>query len=543
MIVRQDFKTIPEQISLIINSLIDIFKNPKSLIKDNPYFYHTLYKNQFIIHLYLFKLIINDKEYIEHKYNEYITKYPKKIYYKIYGITNIEYNKELDLIVKIKEKLTLDSYTYDENRNRIIFKDNTYVDARWLLTFISMILDNAKKDENKEINICYTIPNRDIKKVKEDNIEDFLKEFTYYNIKVKHIDTTKPVRENHILIVKNAAINYLKHLKQYRHGLETSESYLIFYNLLKRECQKEGFELQETETNLLDINPRELAKIEVLFNEDYYNLPLSKQVQIIENTIWQKSNDITLLENINSSIDSIIDFLTIIRLENNQTFEDINQKYEINFIPIIMILSINLFLVTYLNKDSFDYSLLDFDNAKPKYMNNICENEEQELKSKLKKLNLELQSVKKDLEEYKVERNVLNTNELPPDKYQKELERCVGNINRASIQIGRLNSKIASLSKEYEVIRKELETKYHNVDLYNYNSSIIKHIINSILSCAFYLKTNNTSSVFNNVIIFEDYEKTENSFYLELTFKELLKISNQNILNGLLEQQDLPKLA
>ena len=50
-------------------------------------------------------------------------------------------------------------------------------------------------------------------------------------------------------------------------------------------------------------------------------------------------------------------------------------------------------------------------------------------------------------------------------------------------------------------------------------------------------------SIFNNIIIFEDYEKTDNSFYLEITFKDLLKISNQYLLNGIADQSDLPKLA
>ena len=176
-------------------------------------------------------------------------------------------------------------------------------------------------------------------------------------------------------------------------------------------------------------------------------------------------------------------------------------------------------------------------------MNSIYHSREHELKTKLKNLDMEFQAAKKDLDKYKKERSYLDKDELGIDKYQKELERCVGNINSVSIIIGRLNSTISSLSKEYEEVKKEQEKKYHNVDLYNNNHSIIRHICNSILGCSFYLKTNNTSSIFNNIIIFEDYEKTDNSFYLEITFRELLRISNQYLINGVLDQSDLPKLA
>ena len=57
------------------------------------------------------------------------------------------------------------------------------------------------------------------------------------------------------------------------------------------------------------------------------------------------------------------------------------------------------------------------------------------------------------------------------------------------------------------------------------------------------MKTNNNSSLMNNIIIFEDFERTENSFYLEISFKELLKISNPYLINSITEQEDLPKLA
>ena len=154
-----------------------------------------------------------------------------------------------------------------------------------------------------------------------------------------------------------------------------------------------------------------------------------------------------------------------------------------------------------------------------------------------------MKSAKTSLEEYNTERAALNKEELGPDKYQKELEKCVSKINRESIIIARLNSNMSSLSREYEELKKQLVEKYRNAELYNYNHSIIRHICNSILGCSYYMKTNNVESLFNNIIIFEDFEKTDNSFYLEVTFKELLKISNHYLLNGIMDQSDLPKLA
>ena len=279
-------------------------------------------------------------------------------------------------------------------------------------------------------------------------------------------------------------------------------------------------------------------------DDEFYNQQLSKQVHIIENIVWQSSNDLTLLEHMNTSIDSLIDMITLMRIEPKKTYEEVKNKHYINDIKILLILITNQFLLTYLNDyDEIDYSLIDLKNIKPKYMNSICMNKEQEIKARMKSYNMELESAKKSLEKHKLERSELNKEVLGTEKYQKELERCVSKINRESIVIARINSNISALSKEYEELKKNQIEKYRNIDLYNYNHSIIRHICNSILGCSFYLKTNNTASLFNNIIIFEDYEKTDNSFYLEVTFKELLKISSLYLLNGIIDQSDLPKLA
>ncbi len=538
-------KKTKEKIALIINSVIDIIKYPEQPANNSAYFYRISEKNNFLIYLYLFKLSINSKEYLEMKYINYLNKFTSYQHYDLTQITNIPSNDEIDLLLSIKEKLDLLEFYYDENEEKIIFYDNTYVNSRWFLSFITLLLDNTRNNDMKEINVCYTIPSRDTSVLRnKEDLDNFLQKFTYYNIKVKRTDKTKQVRENNILIVKNAAINYLKHLKQYKHGLENEESYLIFYNLLKNECRKEGFELSEEEKELLDIESKKLEKIYSIIDENFFTYQLSKQVHIIENVVWQSSNDITLLENMNTSIDNLIDLFTILRLNQRSAYAKIKSEHNINDIKILMLLITNQFLLTYLtDSDEIDYSLLDLSSIKPKYMNHICNNQEQDIKSRLRSFDMELSQAKSILEKYKEERSTLNKEELGPEKYQKELERCVSNINRESIKIGRLNSNISALSREYEELKKHQIEKYRNVDLYNYNHSIIRHICNSILGCSYYLKTSNNSSLFNNIIIFEDYEKTDNSFYLEVTFKELLKISSQYLLNGIIDQYNLPKLA
>ena len=533
-----------DQVSLIIETILEMIKNPKKQVSECSYFYHEKERKTFSVFLYLFKLMVNDQAYLESRYEDYLTKYEHKDF-QLPDITNIESHNELDLILNIKQKLLTSDYQYVQKTNRLKFIDDTYIDINWLITFISLLFSGTNGEETKEINICYTIPDKEIEKVvKEGDIDRFLGNFTYYNIVVKHTDTSKEIKENNILIVKNAAINYLKHLKQYKHGLENKETYLIFYNLLKNECKKEGFELKESKCNLLEIEEKQLEKLKEFITDEFLDFQLSKQVHLIENIIWQSSNDITLLEHTNRTIDKLIELISVLGTNPNTTYEKIKDEYNINDIQIVLILIASQFIITYQNNQSeIDYSLINLTNIKPKYMNTIAAKAEQELKTKIKSLNVEIASTKTKLDAYKQERQELDSKGYEGDKYQKELEFCVSNINRESINIARLKSLLNSLSKEYEDLKKKQKTKYRNVDLYNYNHSIITHICNSIIGCSYYLKTNNNSSLFNNIIIFEDYEKTDNSFYLEVTYKELLAISNQNLINGIIEQNDLPKLA
>lgn len=532
-------------VSSVINSIAEMIKNPKLPVCTNSYYYHKKERENFIIHLYSYKLLLNNDEYIENKYKQYLNKFKKDIPFDLNKITNIECSDPLNLLLIAKQKISKNEITYNAKKEHILFNDDTYIDSKWFLTFVSLLLDNTKNDESKEINICYCIPNKDISKcTKEKEREKFLSEIRFYSINIKRTNKTKEVKENNILIVKNAAINYLKHLKQYKHGLENKESYQIFYNLLKNECKKDGFKLTENDMNLLDIDEKFLNKINSYLDEDFYSSNLNKQVKLIEDIVWQSSNDITLLEHTNTSIDALVDLITILRIDKNDTYYKIRNDNQINDIQILLILIVNQFLLTYLNNiDEIDYSLLNLSNIKPRYMNSICRNKEEDLKNTIKSLNIELSSSKNTLEKYKKERANIDPSTMTKEKYQTELELCVSKINSISIAIARLNSNISALAKEYDNLQKAQKAKYHDVEKYNYNHSIIRHICNSILGCSFYLKTSNSSAIFSNIIIFEDYEKTDNSFYLEVSFKELLKISNKYIINGLKEQNDLPKLA
>ncbi len=537
--------TTKNNVSFIIESLIEMITNPHLPLNSNAYYYHQKECHLFIIYLYAYKLLINSDEYIEKKYNEYMHKFKKNQPFSLNRITNIECSDPLNLLLIVKQKISKNELTYNEKNEQISFNDETYIDAKWFLTFISLILDNTKNDESKEININYCIHNRDIAKcTKEANQEDFLSSIRFYSICIKRTDKTKEVKENNILIIKNAAINYLKHLKKYKYGLETKESYQIFYNLLKNECTKDGFELIENDNNLLDIDEKLLDKIKSYLDESFYTYDLNKQVKLIEDIVWHSSNDITLLEHTNSSIDALVDLLTSLRFSKNEPYFKVRNDNQINDIQAILILITNQFLLTYLNNtEEIDYSLLNLNNIKPKYMNSICHNKEEELKSSIKSLNMELNNAKNTLDTYKQERNSIDASNISKEKYQKSLELCVSKINSISITIAHLNSRLSSLSKEYDNLQKNQKAKYHNAEKYNYNHSIIKHICNSILGCSFYLKTSNNRAIISNIIIFEDYEKTDNSFYLEVSFKDLLKISNKYVLNGVIEQNDLPKLA
>ena len=541
-------------ISRIIDSLTNMIVNKDIYIENTDYFYHAKDRQEFIISLYLLKLLINNFDYIKNKHLDFLKevkgfipdrKISKEANLKY--ITNFNVRNSLELIKVIREYLKKEDYSYNFNEQKLYFNEIMWVDAKWLMAYLALVLDNKKgSTEHKDIKICYTIPEKETKKITDINdLDYFLSQFTYYDINVKYSDKVKAVKENNILVLKNAAINYLKHLKQYIHGLESEETYLIFYNLLKNECYKQGFILEEEIITLNEIDPIYLKKVKDLLPDNFIEFQLSKQVHTIENVIWKLSNDLNVLQHLNRSFDSTIDFISLIYKKlTNTTYNNLKSNNKLRDIQILLILIIHKFTINYLvNDEELDYGLLDLSSVKPEYMNLICVKEETEIKGQIESLESEINKYKHNIEKYKQERLQIDRNVLGPEKYLKELERCVGSINRTSINITKLIKALELLNKEYEELRLNLTKKYKNLDLYSYNYSIIKHISNSIITCNFYLKTNNNNNLLDNIIIFEDYIKNDNAFYLEITFRELLKISSQNVIAGIAEQSDLPKLA
>ena len=75
-------------ISKIIESIIELIKNPKLKVEDCAYFYRPKDKNNFLINLYLFKLILNNQDYLEEKYEQLRNKFNDSKQYKIENNSN-----------------------------------------------------------------------------------------------------------------------------------------------------------------------------------------------------------------------------------------------------------------------------------------------------------------------------------------------------------------------------------------------------------------------------------------------------------------------
>ena len=167
------------KITKLIDALVEILQNKDNLLQDYQYNYQTSNVYLLLIHLYFYKLAITDKELLKTKYNKYKNKFISKKEINLSKITNIKAESELDLLFKIKEK----SFDYSYNHNgAIVFIDNSWIDSKWLLPFLCMILED-KKESQSIINICYAFPSSDITKLtdKEDELF-FLSHFTYYKI-------------------------------------------------------------------------------------------------------------------------------------------------------------------------------------------------------------------------------------------------------------------------------------------------------------------------------------------------------------------------
>lgn len=537
----RDIKEKKIKITKLIDSLIEMLLNKDNLLQDYQYNYQTNNVYLLLIHLYFYKLAITNKEILKVKYNNYKSKFISQKEINLSKITNIKADNEFDLLIKIKDK----SFDYSYNHiGAIVFIDNTWVDSKWLLPFLCMILEEQKEIE-KEVNICYAFPTKDIKKLttKDDELF-FLSHFTYYKIKVKHTDKKNLIQDNTLVLLKNATINYLKHLKQYHHGLDSKESYLTYYNVLKNECNKQGFEFTEEKCNLIKADESILNITKEFIDPLFINKTLNKQISTIENIIWKSSNSMTLLEYVGESLTNLINFISLLKLENKkQTYRELSNRKKIKEINILLMLIINRYIITYLdNNEDIDYSILDLKGFIPKYMNYLSNSDEEKIKNQIKKFDLEIVTIKNEIEKNKKERSLLDKEKLG-DKFLFELEKCVSNINRLSILIGRINSKTAELNRQLEEIKKYKKERYRNLDTYYYNNSIIRHICNSIKTCNFYLKTNNKNSLMDNIVVFEDYDNTTKTFYLEITFKEILKLSKQYSITDILEQIELPKLS
>ena len=552
IIADEAFKKHKNNKAIIIDALIDIIVKKDFPISNSAYYYHNDDLQEFVISLYVLKLLINDEDSFFNKQEVYIYHVSNKLNdgsiireLDISQISNINAENEMELIIKLKDLFTNNRYLYNKEDNRLIFDNDFYVDARWLLAYLVMLFDNNNPGEGKKgVAISYTIPSKDIKKCNRiDDLDEFFNGFTYYRIDVEGTEQNRKIRENGILIIKNAANNYFKHLKQFKYGLESEEAYLIFYNLLKNECHKQGLLLEEETKKLSELDESYLDRIKGFINYNFLDFSVNKQTRTIENVIWHLSNYSTILEHINSYIDSVgflIDLLK--RAEKGSTYSDLKWDGKRRDIQILLMLIILKFMIAYIHDEDIDYSLLDFSNIKPEYMNLIDMEEEAQIKNEIIRLKEEIRNKNEELDKYKFERQSISKENLGQDKYHKELELCVSNINRISIDISNLEAGIVSYQKELENVRFEKKVKYRDLDAYNYNHSIIRHMVSSICHSGFYLKTNNNNDLLDNIIIIEDYVKTDNAFYLEISFRDMLRISNINIVEGAEEIMELPKL-
>ena len=188
--VSKEFRQQQNDISLIIDSLIKIINNKDVLIDNTEYYYHNNARNSFLYSIYILKLIINSNEYIAEKYNEYLKHIQDKVNkntnlkeISIKRISNIKIFNVIDLLIYVREQVIQKGYLIKDNK---LYIDNEYVDAMWLSQVISLIFDSKKGESSeKNITICYTIPNKDIKRIEsEEELDKLLSQFTYYYIKV-----------------------------------------------------------------------------------------------------------------------------------------------------------------------------------------------------------------------------------------------------------------------------------------------------------------------------------------------------------------------
>ena len=540
------YKTNNNSIKTIIDTLIDIIDNNDTLIEKTNYYYHNNEKIEFLLSVYLFKLLLNSKDNIIEKEQLYINKIKEKLNNRsnigdlsIRKITNINAKNEIELLLYLRELIYNYKYYYNKEDNKIYFENNDYIDSKWLLHILVLYFDN-NKELPKEMIISYTMPKKNIEKCSNIyELDKYFKQFDYYRIKISSKDG---IKENNRLILRNATNNYLKHLKKYKLGLESEESYLIFYNLIKNECHKNGYNLEEEIRVLSELDEHNLRRIKSFMTETFTRFDTNKQVLTIDNIIWKMNNDITLLDTNNASIDYLIELIELLHNKDNKmSYSKLKLSNNLHDIQILESLIIMKLLNTYLHNDTVNYNILNLYSINPDYMTPVPNEEVEQIKRQIKDLERELNNKNNELDEYKFERQSISKDTLNEFNYKNSLEACIGNINRVSITINNLKNNIDNLYMEY---KKAYQKQQDNQKTNNYdrNYSIIRHIINSIMNSSYYLKTKNNNNLLENIIIFEDYTDTDNAFYLETTFKDLLNICKSNEKETLDELSDLPKL-
>ena len=543
------YKKNTNDILIMTDIIIDIITNKDTPIEKTDYYFHNKEKQVFLIYIYLLKLLINTKDNINKSELIYINKIIDKLNSKtnisnlnIKKISNINVKTELELLKTIKDDILNYKYYYNKLENRIYFSNDDYIDIKWLLHILILYLDNNKETTKEELTINYIIPKKDIEKCFYlEELDEFFKQFDFYKIKIS-CNEEDHLEENTILVLKNASNNYLKHLKKYKRGEESEEAYLIFYNLLKNECHKQGYKLEEQIRVLSELDEHYLRKIKSYITNSFTSFDVNKQIITIENTIWKLNNTITLLETNNTSMDYLIELLSHLhKKEQRLTYHKLKWTYNLHDVRILEMLIITKFTGVYLHDDNINYKQLNLTNFNPAYMSSVPNKEVEDIKIKIKELERELSQSNNELDEYKFERQSISKEVLGEINYKNKLEICIGNINRISIVINTIKANIENLYKEYEesLIKQSENNKESK---YNNNYSIIKHILSSILSSSFYLKTNNNNHILENIIIFEDYTNTDNAFYLEVTFKDLLDICESKKIEKIEELDELPKL-
>lgn len=524
--------------SLIIDSLIKIITKPDTLINTTDYYYRVKERQEFICSLTLLRLLVNNLTYFEEIYNEN----SGCLNIELSKLTNYQSQSFIKTLQFLKEKLKNDNYLLKKD-NKIYFND-TWFDIKILLRYLTIIINMDKFKEN-ELTFYEIIAPDELKPIDNNNYDEFLSQFVYCQIILKEKSNNIPNKDASLTTLKNAVHNYLKHVKRFHQHLEEKESTIIFYGILKNECTKQNYEMIEKEIFLNELPSPELTKLKKHLNSQFANHSPKYQLHFLENLIWHLNNDRLIQKMINKYIDSLLKFLKCLNNNDNKlTYNTIIKKYHLNSYNIIIILAIHKFSLNFLlNHSQIDYSLLDLKNVKPERMKTYLSIEEEKNNEKIAELKAQIEDCKKELALTKEEKKNLKKEELGLEKYLKKLEVIINKINGLTTKISKIKEEAYNVNQKHLEKLNNQKKQYKDLKLYDYNSSIIKHICASITNATFYLKANSSKQLLENTVIFEDTTDSDNIFYLEISFKDLLRISNQKIINGLEEKLDLPKLA